>query len=505
MRAYRRFWPVLLLLVAVAAAEGQQAPLFLEPGHWSYDAVRRLNGAGLAPPASDPALAPLTVQHALNVFAHAGEAARERGLTDLLLLAEGYRLALLTETDTVGRLAASRARVGWAAARGGALGGDGYFIFEDWEGAVPLPSANGPVVTWQGHGHLRPWLSWSADGGWIADEPVLLAASVAAAAGPFDLWAGRRRLQYGMGRGGAVNIGGAFNETPLLAHRTGYVFEGIGGHVREPFDFPWHLRVLGPTRIEAVLGRLSRNGRIEGPFVAFGRLVGTPFTPRITLGVNRGAIFGGEGIPITAGRLLGLVFGMHGGDAGEFENQVFSIVGRVRPPLGPLPLELYAEWGMDDTSGAIATVPALITGLDIAAVPGLPALAVGIERTYFAESCCGNPIWYRSVWFRGSWADEGRLFAHPLGGHGTEWLGHARLDLPQHGVMVSGELYTRERGHENLFALERRGRSTGGAAGVTLLTRFGEVRVDAAMERAVGWDVGRLSATLSRDLRPARR
>jgi hypothetical protein len=504
--------PVLLalLLGPAATATAQEpgprpaAPLFLEPGHWTYDAIRRLNVLGLAPAASDHALAPVTVRHALDVFDHAASRAAV-GRPEFADLAAGYRALLLAEGDTAGLVAGSDARIGWASVTGEALAGDGYIFGEDWQGAVPVDAAQGPVALVRGHGYLQRWLSWSAEAGWVADEPVVRTATAAVAVGPFDAWVGRRRLQYGIGRGGGVVLGGALNDVPLLAHRTGAVFDGIGIHVRDPFHFPWGLRILGADRIEAVGGRLSRNGRIDGPYVAFGRLIGTPFTPRITLGINRGAIFGGEGMALTAGRLFDVLVGAHGdAEGGFFENQIFSVMARVRPPLGPLPIEAYVEYGMDDTSGAIRRVPARIAGLDLAAVPGFPALAVGLERASYAESCCGNPLWYRNIFYRGSWADEGRPFAHPLGGHGVEWLGHARLDLPWRGVLLRGEVVRRDRGHENLYALERRGPSTGFSGSADLRALNGQLRLEGSVERAARWDSGRFSLTYARALRRGR-
>jgi hypothetical protein len=306
---------VLLLLVGLSAVPypgaGQDvrerprpvAPLFLEPGHWTYDAIRRLNGLGLAPPASDPALAPVTLRHAAAVFAHSEAAALAQARPAYAALAAAYRAQLDAEADTViAPLAGSALRLGWAAAHGEALGGDGYFWREDWQGAQPVPAAGGPVALWRGHGHMQRWLAWSAEAGWVADEAVFRSAVASMTLGPLDVWGGRRRLQYGMGRGGAVVLGGALNDVPLHYHRTGYVFEGIGIHTRDPFHFPWVLRVLGADRAEATLGRISRNGRVDRPWVAFGRLIGTPFSPRFTLGINRGTIFGGDGQTLTAGR-----------------------------------------------------------------------------------------------------------------------------------------------------------------------------------------------------------
>src|SRR5690606_37782701 len=141
-------------------------------------------------------------------------------------------------------------------------------------------------------------------------------------------------------------------------------------------------------------------------------------------------------------------------------------------------------------------VPTYIAGFDLAAVPGLPALAVGLEHTRFSGSCCGNPLWYRNVFFRGSWSDEGRLFAHPLGGHGREWLLHARADLPAHGVLLRSELFSRRRGHENLFAPERTGLSLGGMLSMELRRGDTALRIDGGYEDAGGWSSHRVSAML---------
>src|SRR5690606_13158200 len=264
-------------LLTASTVQAQRAPVFLEPGHWTYDALRRLSAAGLAPPASDPADVPVTIQHARSVFAHAVTEAERSDRADLLRLARGYQDMLAEEADSAGVLAAAAVRAGWTAARGEALGGEGYFVGQDFTGAEPLGSVSGPAAAVSAHGHLRPWLSWNVSGGYLADQWVVPAATIGAALGPFDVWGGRRRLHYGAGRGGAIVLGSGLNDMPAFAHRTLDTFEGIGLHVREPFEFPWILRALGPARIEVVGGRISRNGRIDSPWVVFGRLTGSPF------------------------------------------------------------------------------------------------------------------------------------------------------------------------------------------------------------------------------------
>jgi hypothetical protein len=214
--------------------------------------------------------------------------------------------------------------------------------------------------------------------------------------------------------------------------------------------------------------------------------------------VNRGAIFGGKGNPITLRTIGGLLIGLH---RDGFENQVASVLLRVRPPLGRFPLELYYEGGMDDTAGSFRDVPAAIAGFDVGALPGLSALGVGLEHARYAPYCCGNTIWYRNLFLRGSWANEGRLFAHPLGGHGREWLGHVRVDLPGSALLMRAEVFARRRGAENLYAPERQGRSRGASITLEYAPRSGtDVRVDAAIEDARQWTLQRFSAMISHAL-----
>ena len=489
-----------LAIVIGSPVHAQQAPLYLEPGHWAWNAVRRMNVAGLAPGSSDPTAAPITRAHVRDVMRHAIEQANARSQPQLADVAQQYLDLLLAESDTAGIITRITPRIGWTAEEGQLLAGDGYLNEEDWSGAHTLAHVSMPAAALHAEGLPRDWLSWSVNAGWIADDLALQVATVGARVGPFDAWAGRRHLHYGTAHGGGTVLGTGFRENADITHRSNASFDGVGIYVREPFYFPWYFRILGPVRIEAAAGRLARNGIVDDPYIAFGRLFGMPFSRRITLGINRGAIFGGDGNDITAGRLLGLLIGLHGGDHGEFENQIFSTIARFRPPLGPLGVELYAEVGMDDTAGAIEDTPGIVAGADIGYIPGVPALSLVIEHAQFPHSCCGNPIWYRSVFYRGSWSDEGRLFTHPLAGHGREWRAQASVDLPQRGLLFDVNAFSRTRGEENLLAPQRQGSSTGGTA--TVEYRHGSgfgLRVDASIERAATWDTHRAAFMLKYD------
>jgi hypothetical protein len=123
--------------------------------------------------------------------------------------------------------------------------------------------------------------------------------------------------------------------------------------------------------------------------------------------------------------LLGKIDGL------DFENQIGSLEGIFRLPTEALiPLTLFAEQGTEDLSGAPWSVPGLVFGVHIPAIPGFPELSGGFDRASFAISCCGNPEWYRHFSFPGSWTLGGEPLGHPLGGNGTEWRAFANFDSP---------------------------------------------------------------------------
>jgi hypothetical protein len=260
--------------------------------------------------------------------------------------------------------------------------------------------------------------------------------------------------------------------------------------VREPFHLPGFLRFLGPIRVEAALGPMESVGGMDGAFLALGRLTGHPFSHRITLGLNRGALFGGEGRPITAGRLLGLLVGAYGEDDGgarsAWENQVASGILSVRPPTERvLPMLLYLEWGADDMAGAVRDSPGIVAGVELPTLPGLTAASLTLEHAQFGGV---RAHWYLNSLYGGSWSDHGRIIGHPLGGIGREWLVRGAWSDPAAGLELSASALTRKRYDWGMYWPERDGRSRGGTASVAWRPdgRW-TVRAAGLLERGDGW------------------
>jgi hypothetical protein len=268
--------------------------------------------------------------------------------------------------------------------------------------------------------------------------------------GGMYVWMGRRAPAYGPGRSGGIVLSG---RVPL---------DGIGTGTATPVRLPWLLARVGEVDFEAVLARGADNGDVGHPFILAGR--GTlAFSRNVVFGVNRGIMFGGDGVPnLTLRRILWMLIGDHQYEDGKWiqmDNQIasFDLAWRALP--GGKPVLLFLEWGLEDSAGAWARSPGIVAGVE--AVDPDRGLRLGLEHTrLFREDHHG--IWYRHGTYRAGWSDKGRLLGHPLGGPGTEWLLHGASHATDGSWDVQAGLHSRHRFSQNSFAPYREGRALGG-------------------------------------------
>jgi hypothetical protein len=299
-----------------------------------------------------------------------------------------------------------------------------------------------------------------------------------AGAGAFQLAAGRDPIGYGEARGGSVVL----SET---------VLDQLQLQTVRPLAPGGWLAWLGDVSLHASIGRLSepRHAAAGDPYFFTGRAAFRPH-PRLTLAVNRASMFGGDsvGVPLTAWNVARMMVGVYKGTY-AFDNQVVSVSGRYRLPTDAyLPLTLYGEWGADDAAAGWRDVPARTLGLSLPALPLRPELALGLEYTRFAASCCSNPEWYRHGSFPGNWATHDRVLGHPLGGDGSEWRLYGAAELDAARLRLDADLFRRERGAENLYAPTRVGQSSGvQLRGAWRVLQGGEVGAGVRYEAGRGW------------------
>jgi hypothetical protein len=458
-------------------------PVLLPPTHWASGAARRLAAAGPYETGTTAtgSLPLTTFAHHLNA-ARAAESAAVRDMANAylaLLEREFPNLAVPVEggCPTAGD---GRVEAGYTASRGLHRPGMGYDREQDWTGAIPVdpissPGAGAELVAGSGRFGGRINATGSEAGVEIRD--LHLAVELA----DVVLWVGRRQFRYGPGGVGGVIFGGEALVT------------GVGAVVTDPIRLPWLLGLLGPMGMESFFSQARGGDDIQDPWLWGARLTATPH-PRLRIGASRGTVFGGRGnTPVTLHNALQMLLGMHSGVAGELDNHFGAADLRYRPP--GVPLDLYVEWGMNDSAGAWRDIPARLVGVTWPALPFAPTVGLSAEFVHFPAECCGNPMWYRNWAIRMGWTHDGTVLGHPLGGHGNEWSLRADAVADDGAVILDGRVFRRYRGIENLFAPEWTGVSLGGELALRYQPGNGPGGVlRAALENGRDWRAGQLFA-----------
>jgi hypothetical protein len=309
--------------------------------------------------------------------------------------------------------------------------------------------------------------------------------NVVAGAGAFALSAGRETEAYGVGRFGGIVYSGT-EPLPRVELST-----------TRALRLPGVLGRAGGVSMHTFVSRAAAGREPGRPWLWGARLAVQPHR-RLTVAVNRGAMFGGPpGDPVTAGNLGRMLVGAI---RSRFDNQLVSMDFRYRVPSERvLPAVLYLEWGADDGAGAFTDVPGQVAGVFLPALPGLDRVALGAEVARFGRPREGNGPWYRHNVFRGNWARGDAPLGHPLGGEGTEASVYGEAELLAGRLRVDARGFGRRRGAtgqpSNLYGPPRLGRSTGGE--VQVLWRAGrslELGASVAGENGGGWRERRASA-----------
>ena len=492
MRSVVRGWSTglaLTLCLAMAVPVAGQAPnrnaalTVIPPGHWIRTVARRVDAARLTEPGFDAYAATLTVGHVATLV---GEAAGRAEAADHPL-----QLQLL---DWLARLRAEYPDAFAEAAPGTAA---------RLVGAVGITANQNPLRPRDASGRARYDADTLSVFGAVRAEATLagrihLAADVAAThdhaqlregyatsrIGSVGLWAGRRRT-------GVVSmVGGGMVVNDVVA------WDGGGVWLAHPVEVP----LLGRVNFESFLAAGSPNGRVPEPWFWLTRGTVEPL-PRFTIGATRAILFGDTagGRAIDWGELGKILVGqnsLHERDAAYPDNQVLAVDGRWRTPLQPVPVELYLTWGAEDSSGAWWKSPAIIGGIFVPVLPGLPAVSLGLEHAVFSGAR-GHGHFYEHASFTNGWAEDGRLIGHPLGGTGREWLVYGGLDRGVAGPAIEGRAFRRVRPAGNRLSPERAGTSWGGEGDVVydVLPSI-RIRLHGALELGTGWKTGAASAAL---------
>ena len=334
------------------------------------------------------------------------------------------------------------------------------------------------------------WLAASIEADLGTQRPEVPRWEIAARWGGAVISVGDQPVGYGSGRGGGVVLSGVSLPTVQL-------------QTAEPFHARGMLDRVGPISFHTFLTRLSDPRHPSDPWF-WGMRGSVQPHPRFTVSVNRAAFFGGRDtdVPFTLRNLTGVFVGVLNGG---FENQLVSVDFRFRLPTErALPLTVYMEWGAEDAAGAWWDVPGIVAGAFAPAVPGIPALAVGVEHASFATFCCGNPPWYFHAGFPGGWVANDTPLGHPLGGEGSETMLYLSTSVADARLRTDARFFRRDRSDAGYATSQRAGnlyvpQRAGTSWGAELRGTFGvfaraEISAWYSVDSGAGWTEQRFSA-----------
>jgi hypothetical protein len=441
--------PLALALPARALAQTTRVEAYLPADHWSRDALRRLAGAGLLRPADVLGAWPLPRDLARLAFDSA--AARATGSFAAHARAYAVRLSDDFAPSTARFVLRGHAGIGWTGREDVLIGGRsvpsvGGF---DYTGPVPQPDFSRALYSAALDGAIGQRFAFALAVRDSIGDPQLSSAYGAFHIGLFRLWAGRRAFDAGVAHNGSFVL------------TEGHAFDGAGFDT-DPFHIRGPLRILGPVRLSMLLSRFERSGDVRHPWFAAMRITTAPH-PTLAIGIQRAALFGGEGNEsVDPWRVILLAAGLPDvpGKDSDFENQVLSFDAYWQPAGAPI--SFHAEWGTDDTGGALIVVPGFRIGAELHGIAP-PGLSLGVEHTFMAPRFRPFSEWYLHGALAEGWTDRGRLLGHPLGGHGWENALLFDFATSTAGFLAAGRVFHRHRGHDNLFAPDWHGHAVGGA------------------------------------------
>ena len=256
---------------------------------------------------------------------------------------------------------------------------------------------------------------------------------------------GRQSLWWGPATSGATLFSN--NAEPITMLRYDRV---------RPFELPGFLRLLGPIRVQLLVGRLSGAQYIQASPTAFGTpgaaLSDQPFihgeklsfkpTPNFEFGVSRTVLFGGQGAPVTTSTFLHSVFSAStengATDPGDRRQAVDA---EYRIPGLRQCLTAYFDGFSDDQPFPLAypTESAWISGVALSCVPRAPHLTVRAEGLLSPHRDLEFPgFFYFNVHYLSGYTNNRQLIGSWIGreGHGEQLWATWQLS-PRSSVEVS--------------------------------------------------------------------
>jgi len=275
-----------------------------------------------------------------------------------------------------------------------------------------------------------------------ASQFQVLDAYVGLALNNWEMTFGQQSLSWGPGRIGSFLL--SDNAVPIRM---------IQLNRTTPFYLPWILRFLGAAKIDLFFGSLAGNQFPPNPFIHGEKLSLMPL-PNLEFGFTRTVVLGGEGEPLTLGRLANSYISATARGAGQVlatdpgkRTGGFDVSYTV--PLRRLPFTFYLDSIADDNTSPLADFrrAGVNPGLYFPALPWLSHMDLRVEAAYtdvpYPEPA-GFFIYFDHR-YHDLYTNDGQLFGNPVGRDGKVyeawsryWLGsRSNLEFSYRHMQVS--------------------------------------------------------------------
>jgi len=278
----------------------------------------------------------------------------------------------------------------------------------------------------------------------------LLDANISLAFFNNQLTFGRQSLWWGPARSGSTLFSN--NAEPITMLRYDRV---------RPFELPGFLKLLGPIRVELLVGRLAGAQYVHTAHVTFGtpgvELNNQPFihgekfsfkpTPNFEFGVSRTVLFGGKGAPVNISTFLRSVFSTGTGDEGNDPGDRRSAFdAQYRIPGLRKCLTGYVDGFTEDEPFPVVypTESTWISGLVFRCVPRAPHLTIRTEGLLSPHHDMAFPgYYYFNVHYLSGYTNNRQLIGSWIGREGDGEQLWATWQLsPRSSVEISGRNMT---------------------------------------------------------------
>jgi hypothetical protein len=469
---------LLIVVVAPTARASSPASPLLPPDHWAVDAAERMEALGLLP-GWFPAQKAVPLLAVAGALAEAEEQAHT-ARPDLVPLVSAWRERLRFEWRGIdgGPLLGGRIGVG---AETGTVRELSPRLAPNAVHLVPPPreafATGGAAVRAGSH------IAVGATGRGSAEGVELQSGEAVVALGGWSLSCGRARTGFGFSPTGGVMLSGAATLDRVELMTT------------KPLVLPDFVRRIGAWTLDTFVARLRAPRHPDHPLL-WATSVRWRMHPRLTLGIQRAVMFGGDpwnGFPYSHRAQVLAGFDNYR------ENNMLTTSARWRLPTDAvLPLTVAVDWGTDDDPLAAYKIPGLVAGIRAPLVGSIPA-SVGVEYAFFGRLCCRSKEWsdpwYEHTQYVAGWTTGETPLGDALGGNGRVLRIHGSADPWRGRVRLSSVAWVQERFSENLYAPQAAGRGIGARGLAELRLGRAALELRGSYERGTeGWRLTQAAA-----------